>query len=312
MKVKVLKITLSLLLVSWLETAFAIEVLLGAANTSWLDWVYDNALPLLGAITILAGVSAIVYLNNQLMAINKIRLLQELGLETVQKLDLAPKEAWWHYVYKRMTRVVPIEQEQDVMLDHNYDGIRELDNILPPWWVGMFYASIVFGVLYFGYFHFTDRGYSSAQEYAWEVEASDKAVKAYLAQQSDQVDENSVVPVTDDNELALGSTIFLNKCVVCHGAEGQGGVGPNLTDPYWIHGGDIKDIFKTIKYGVPEKGMISWKSQLRASDMQKVASFILTLVGTNPPDPKAPEGDLWQPEQTPESAPETAEPLGLK
>ena len=128
-----------------------------------------------------------------------------------------------------------------------------------------------------------------------DVEQAEDEVKAYLAQQADQVDENTVVMLEDENELALGASIFINKCAVCHGNEGQGGVGPNMTDNYFIHGGTINDVFKTIKYGVPEKGMISWKSQLRSSDMQRVASYILTLVGTTPANPKAPEGELYQP-----------------
>ena len=123
--------------------------------------------------------------------------------------------------------------------------------------------------------------------------------------QADQVDENTVVMLEDENELALGASIFINKCAVCHGLEGQGGVGPNMTDNYFVHGGTINDVFKTIKYGVPEKGMISWKSQLRSSDMQRVASYILTLVGTNPPNPKAPEGVLYEP--TEEESTEVAE-----
>ena len=201
------------------------------------------------------------------------------------------------------------------MLDHNYDGIRELDNILPPWWVGLFYATILIGVVYFSYYHISDKGLSSSEQYVVEMEEAEAAVKAYLAKQADQVDETNVELLLDEDQLALGESIFMNKCAVCHQADGGGGVGPNLTDEYWLHGGDIKDVFTTIKYGVPEKGMISWKSQLRAGDMQRVASYILTLVGTTPAAPKAPEGDLYEP--APDEVPaedadaEASEQLGM-
>ena len=101
----------------------------------------------------------------------------------------------------------------------------------------------------------------------------------------------------DEAALAAGETIFLSKCASCHGQLGEGGVGPNLTDRYWVHGGSISDIFATIKYGVPEKGMISWQSQLRPKNMQQVASFIKTLEGTDPPNQKDKEGTLYQPEE---------------
>jgi cytochrome c oxidase cbb3-type subunit III len=104
------------------------------------------------------------------------------------------------------------------------------------------------------------------------------------------VNENTVAALTDQQNLGVGKVIFLEKCAVCHGQKGEGGVGPNMTDDYWLHGGAIKNIFTTIKYGVPDKGMISWKEQLRPSEIQAVASYLLTLKGTNPPNPKAPQG----------------------
>jgi cytochrome c oxidase cbb3-type subunit 3 len=108
------------------------------------------------------------------------------------------------------------------------------------------------------------------------------------------VNESNVEMLIDESELALGETIFTTKCTPCHGMAGEGNsIGPNLTDEYWLNGGGIKNVFKTIKYGVPEKGMISWKSQLRASDMHRVASYILSLQGTNPPNAKEPQGEIW-------------------
>ncbi|WP_020527384.1 cbb3-type cytochrome c oxidase N-terminal domain-containing protein [Flexithrix dorotheae] len=196
---------------------------------------------------------------------------------------------------EKLTGAVPIEKEDDVLTDHEYDGIRELDNNLPPWWVGMFYVTIVFSFLYVGYYHFFG---GTLQEEAYENEMAEAKVEveAYLAQMSDLVDETNVETLTDASAISSGKTIFQEKCIACHGAEGQGGIGPNLTDNYWIHGGGIKDVFKTVKYGVAEKGMIPWEAQLSPAQIQEVSSYILSIVGTNPPNAKEPQGDLYQPE----------------
>lgn len=297
MKTNILKLSLTFLLLCILGSAYANETDAAqvAQHSDWLSWAYQNLVLVVGVIVVVGAVAAIVHLNTQLMELNRMRVLQEHGIEVAEKVAIKHKQSAWQRWYQDLTKAVPIEKEADVMLDHNYDGIRELDNVLPPWWVGMFYATIIMGVAYFSYYHIADKGLSSAEQYVAEVEQAEVEVKAYLAQQSDQVDENSVVMLVDQNELALGESIFINKCAVCHGLEGEGGVGPNMTDNYFIHGGTINDAFKTIKYGVPEKGMISWKSQLRSSDMQRVASYILTLVGNTPANPKAPEGELYQP-----------------
>ncbi|MEL7247527.1 MAG: cbb3-type cytochrome c oxidase N-terminal domain-containing protein [Bacteroidota bacterium] len=298
MKTYSIKISLTLLLLSFVVVAFGQEAAAGAAvaaSSGWLDWTMQNIVIVMGVATAIAAVGAIFHLNNQLMELNRVRVLQEHGIEVAEKIQLIARESLLQRWYKKMTQAVPIEKESDVMLDHNYDGIRELDNILPPWWVGLFYATIFIGIGYFSYYHISDKGLSSSEKYAVEMEEAAEAVKAYLATQADQVDETNVEALVDADQLALGESIFNTQCAVCHMADGGGGVGPNLTDEYWLHGGDIKDIFTTIKYGVPEKGMISWKAQLRAGDMQRVASYILTLGGTTPANPKAPEGDLYTP-----------------
>lgn len=188
---------------------------------------------------------------------------------------------------------VPIEREGDIMLDHNYDGIRELDNHLPPWWVNLFYITILFAGVYMWYYHFGGTGPSSADEYKISVEKAKKEMATALAGKANAVDEASVTALTDASALSDGENTFKSTCAACHGQKGEGMVGPNLTDEYWLHGGGIKNVFKTIKYGVPEKGMIAWASQLKPSDIQKVASYILTLKGSNPPNPKAPQGSVW-------------------
>jgi cytochrome c oxidase cbb3-type subunit 3 len=178
-------------------------------------------------------------------------------------------------------------------LHGDHDGIRELDNRLPPWWINMFILTIIYGLGYMIYYHWGGGGLSQTQEYEQEVAVAKKEIALALAGKANAVDESNVVALTESGQLGEGELIYKGNCVACHGQKGEGGVGPNFTDEYWIHGGGIKNMFKTIKYGVPEKGMISWQAQLKPSDMQKVASYILTMQGTNPPNPKAPQGVIW-------------------
>lgn len=206
---------------------------------------------------------------------------------------------------KKLTNANEMEEEADIMLDHDYDGIRELDNSLPPWWKWMFYISIVWSVFYLVNYHVVpiwNSGDLQAARYEQELEEGERLMAEYRLKSADFVDENTVTMPTDKAVIDKGKLKYDEVCAACHGNLGQGEVGPNLADPYWIHGGDIKSVFKTIKYGVPEKGMISWQDQLKASEMQAVAGYILTMQGTNPPNPKAPEGELYVPEDGTASA----------
>jgi len=207
-----------------------------------------------------------------------------------------------------LTDAVPVEREHEVMTDHEYDGIRELDNNLPPWWVWMFYVTILFAFVYLIYYHVLPYGMSQEEQYVAEVEQAEADREAYLAQAKNLVDENTVEFLADASDLKTGKAIFTELCQQCHAADGGGGVGPNLTDQYWIHGSSIKDIFKTVKYGVPAKGMISWESQLRPVQMAQVSSYIKTLEGTTPANPKEPQGDFYKPEGAPADTTQTESP----
>jgi len=201
----------------------------------------------------------------------------------------------WKKLLNILTKTTPVEKEKDILLDHNYDGIQELDNVLPPWWLWMLYITIIISAIYIYRYHLSG-DWSSGQQWEQEMAAAKEKVDAYMASQGDIVDENTVALLTDETSLQNGETIWNEpgKCAACHKVDGGGSVGPNLTDEYWVHGGDIKDLFKTIKYGIPEKGMISWRKQLNAVQMQEVASYILiNLKGTNPPDAKGPEGEKY-------------------
>ncbi len=187
---------------------------------------------------------------------------------------------------------VAVENEKDVLLDHNYDGIQELDNNLPPWWKYGFYATIVYACAYLFYFHVAG-GPSSHDEYNKEVEDAKAAVAVYMAKNAMNVDENSVT-LADATGVTEGKATYAANCAPCHGANGEGTVGPNLTDDYWIHGGSINEVFKSIKYGWPAKGMKAWQTDLTPVQIKNVASYIKSLLGTNPANAKAPDGVLYQ------------------
>jgi cytochrome c oxidase cbb3-type subunit 3 len=194
-----------------------------------------------------------------------------------------------------LSEAVPIEQEADILLDHEYDGIRELDNKLPPWWLYMFYATIVFGFVYLGYYQFTP-GNTQQDEYEAQLVEAAAEKAAYLAKSGAAVDENTATVLTGA-AVENGKKTFESLCVACHGPSGgssPNGVGPNLTDEHWINGGGINNIFKVIKYGVPTKGMIAWESQLTPVQIQEVSSYIVSLQGSNPENAKEPQGEIWK------------------
>lgn len=204
------------------------------------------------------------------------------------------KSVLWAKIKQYLTKSTPIEKEDEIMLvDHNYDGIRELDNRIPPWFSGLFYVTILFAIWYMIYYHVTGAGQLQEQEYAEEIRLAE-IKKAELIKSGALINEETVTLLTDKAALDEGREIFTKNCVACHAADGGGLVGPNLTDDYWIHGGGIKNVFKVIKYGVTNKGMLAWQNQLNPNQMQAVASYVISLHGTKPANPKAPEGEIWK------------------
>lgn len=204
-----------------------------------------------------------------------------------------PELKWLNTLYKRLTRSRAIDREQEIILDHNYDGIRELDNVLPPWWVYMFYVTIFFGLVYLVRFHIVG-DYTQSIEYETEVAEAKIAIEEYKKTAKNLVDVNTVEVLTDASDLSAGEKIFTTNCVVCHMADGGGGIGPNLTDEYWILGGGIKNVFRTISEGGRDgKGMVAWKNSLKPVEMAQVASYVLQFQGTIAANPKASEGDIW-------------------
>jgi cytochrome c oxidase cbb3-type subunit 3 len=216
----------------------------------------------------------------------KVRLAQETELSLKDK-------SWYKNLMQRLTKTVPIEDEKQLLMDHDYDGIKELDNNLPPWWVYLFYACIVFSVVYLVRYEIMGAPDQEA-ELKSEMAQAKIEVAEYMKTAPDLMDEKTVTLLTDPADLTAGKAIFDTNCVACHRADAGGTIGPNLTDEHWILGGGIKNVFHTITNGGRDgKGMIAWKGTLKPKEIQAVASYIISLKGSNPKDPKAPDGEIW-------------------
>ncbi|MBR9919621.1 MAG: c-type cytochrome [Bacteroidetes bacterium] len=300
---------------AWAQTEAAAE-----SGSPLLNNIYDNMLLYAGFAVVAVAILSMFYLLNTLIQVQKMKLLQEHGAEVLEKADLLKRDPLWKRLYDRWTAAVPVEEEKDILMDHDYDGIRELDNRLPPWWVAIFYISIAFSAVYLVMYHFTDYGVGSREAYEMEMKQAEEDIEEWRSKQADLVDETNAEMLEDEAEIALGQTLFETNCVACHGPNGEGivgvGMGPNLTDEYWLHGGGVKNIFKTVKYGVEGTGMIAWKAQLRAKDIHRVSSYIWSLQGTNPPNPRPVDGEIYVPEDEPmasdSTSTEEAEALGMK
>jgi cytochrome c oxidase cbb3-type subunit 3 len=226
-----------------------------------------------------------------ILLVNALRLLSQMSAtkEGVSKAMFS--EHWW----KKFTGMsIAIKDEQQILInDHDYDGIQELDNRMPPWLQTLFISTILIAIGYSAYY-FGGFGDLQIAELEKEIARAEVEKKAYIEKVGASMDENSVTTLTDDASIGQGLALYTEKCAACHGPDGGGTVGPNLTDEYWLHGGSINDLFKVIKYGVPEKGMISWEKQLSPTDIQKIASFVLSIKGTKPANPKEPQGELFE------------------
>lgn len=228
----------------------------------------------------------------QVYTLNK-RVNQRLNPTQEKESTEFLSDKWW----KRFGGFnVELSEEDKILIkEHDYDGIQELDNRMPPWLSFLFQATIVFAVVYMLIYHVFRIGDLPHAELAKDLEAAAIQKAAYLEKAGAQIDESNVTLVSDQALLDQGRTLYNTNCAACHLEDGGGAVGPNLTDNYWLHGGSLQDIFKVIKYGVPEKGMISWESQLKPQEIQYVASYIYSsLVGSTPAVPKEAQGELWE------------------
>jgi cytochrome c oxidase cbb3-type subunit 3 len=249
-------------------------------------------------------VLALIFVSLILVAIVGVYLIRIVNLMTEQiKKEKAatqgaayiPEPSWWNRFTQKMNASVPVEREKDIEMDHSYDGIKELDNHLPPWWKWLFYGTIAWAALYIVVFHLSDTLPLSLDEYRLEIaQAEEQSRKLKAAQPENEFDEDNLRYTADAALIEKGRVVFNNNpCGSCHRSDGGGNtIGPNLTDPYWIHGGDIKNIFSTIKNGAVDKGMPAWEKAMSAQDLRDVTYYIISLQGSNPPDAKAPQGEL--------------------
>lgn len=214
------------------------------------------------------------------------------------------ESAWYQKMMQMLTRSKPMAMEGELLLDHDYDGIKELDNDLPPWWKYLFVASVIWGFAYFIHYEVLN-GDNQEMELQQEIAEAKIALEEYKKTAPDLMDEDKVTLLTDAADLAKGKTIFETNCVACHKADGGGQIGPNLTDDHWILGGGIKNVYHTlVNGGRAGKGMVAWKTMLKPTEIQQVASYVLSLQGTNPPDAKPAEGEVWKEEGAPAATPE--------
>lgn len=217
---------------------------------------------------------------------------EEKKMKAVESSLSITDQEWYINLIQRLTKREPVENEAALLLDHDYDGIKELDNDLPPWWTWLFVISVVYGVFYFAKYQIMD-GNSQEDEFQTEMAEAKLQVDEYKRNAPDMMDENTVTYLDDAGSLAAGKTIFESNCVACHRADLGGGIGPNLTDTHWILGGTIKDIYHTLVNGGRDgKGMVAWNTTLKPKEIQQVSSYILSMGGSNPPDAKPAEGDI--------------------
>jgi len=231
-----------------------------------------------------------------------VRLLNEqLEKQRASRQGVAyvPSPGWWSRFTQAVNASVPVAQEKEIELEHNYDGIKELDNHLPPWWKWLFYGTIAWAAIYIIVFHIANTLPLSQEEYQTELAVAETQAKLRKASQpaAAEIDESKLVYSADAAILENGKNVFAeNPCGSCHGSEGGGNtIGPNLTDQYWIHGGDITSIFNTIKNGAVDKGMPAWGKVMSVQDVRDLTFYIISLQGSNPPNPKAPQGELYKP-----------------
>lgn len=252
-------------------------------------------------------VFALLFVAIVLVAVITLYVLRVVGMlneqvekEKAHRLGIAYQRTpgWWERFAQSMNDSVPVEQEKNIELDHSYDGIKELDNHLPPWWKWLFYGTIGWSVVYLIVFHFSNTMPLSTEEYNNEIAVAEEQAIQRKANMppSEAIDENKLVFTNNPAILENGKNVFANNpCGSCHRPDGGGNtIGPNLTDEYWIHGGDVKSVFSTIKNGAVDKGMPAWEKAMTPQDIRDLTFYIISLQGSNPPNAKAPQGELFK------------------
>jgi cytochrome c oxidase cbb3-type subunit III len=272
----------------------------GSTKDFWGDPINHPMMPLYTVTSFVFVVIVLVLL----VTIYLVRILNLLVKQSekdhAKKLGIVyiAQPTWWEKMWQSANDFVPVAQEKDIELNHSYDGIKELDNHLPPWWKWLFYGTIMWSVVYLVVYHVSSTMPLQIAEYESEVDNAAAEVRELRASQPQQaIDENSLTFSSDAVIISNGKLVFTgNNCASCHRIDGGGNtIGPNLTDDYWLHGGEIKNIFGTIKNGVVEKGMPAWGKVMSPQEVRDVTFYVMSLQGTNPLNGKAPQGNLFKP-----------------
>lgn len=281
--------------------AFVLLLMVGAFSITRIETVgsEDILANPVNWLVVIAAFFLIIAFTATFQALDAMKTMIKRQNGTEEEATEVEEESdWVDGLLHSLTDAAPLDREDEVATDHEYDGIRELDNNLPPWWLAGFYISIAFAVIYLLRYHVLQSAPLSAEELKIELAEAEEAKLEYLKNAANLVDENSVVLLTEEARILSGADIFKTNCAICHAADGGGSVGPNLTDAYWLYGNDIKDVFKTVKYGT-NNGMTKWDGMLSPAQMQEVSSFVLSLQGTSPANPKDPQGDLVEEAEAP-------------
>ncbi len=253
--------------------------------------IYNDILILLLIIVLIVLLFTALSVSKAVKSILKITMPEVVEQERIERIQTKNnRKIGWKKTWNKLLGLRPIEEEKDIVIDHDYDGISELDNPIPIWFNALFYSTITFGVIYLLVYHVFGWGLNQDQEYVREVALAEKAKQEYLAKAANLIDETSITVDETGTMAAAGKAIYVANCVACHGGAGEGGIGPNLADRFWLHGGEIKDIFKTVKYGVPDKGMVPWEQTLTPAQIAEVSNYIITMRDTKPANAKEPQG----------------------
>lgn len=252
----------------------------------------------LGVMTMILVIATLFYLLRVIRFLanqNAMAKAEKEGVKYVPQPSIVEK------IWQDLNAAVPVAKEQEIDLGHSYDGIRELDNHLPPWWKGLFYACVIWGIGYLIIYHVTDSLPLQLDEYQSELTKADENARILRASKpAEIIDETTLLYNADPDLIGKGKTVFVaNNCGSCHRADGGGNtIGPNLADEYWLHGGSLRNIYSTVNTGVVEKGMPAWGKVMSAVDVRNVSFYIMSLQGNNPKDGKAPQGELYKPADT--------------
>lgn len=271
------------------------------AKSFWDDPFNDPMLPFYTVAAFLVIVFLLVIVVSILLMRTIHFLIEQMERQRAEAAGkvYVPSPTWWDKITQQLNASVPVTEEKTIELDHNYDGIKELDNHLPPWWKWLFYFTIIWGAVYIFVYHFSNSLPLSREEYDNELATAAAVQQKFLASQPKAtIDVSTLEYKADAAIIANGKTLFVkNVCSSCHRADGGGNaIGPNITDEYWLHGGGIKNVFNTINNGAVEKGMPAWGKTMSQVDVRDLAFFVMSLQGTKPANAKAAQGELYKPE----------------